>query len=87
MLFLRFTPDRKAEVIDSATGGCNGRVCRNVYPLASLLARGYTPVRYRALVNETVAKVSFPDQQQQQQQQQQQKKTQAKPAHAKGRTR
>ncbi len=80
MLFLRFTADRKAEVIEASTGGCNGRVCRNVYPLASLLARGYAPVRYRALANETVAKVSFPDQQQAQ-------KTQAKPAHAKRRTR
>jgi hypothetical protein len=28
-------------------------VCRNVYPLASLLARGYTPVRFRALENDT----------------------------------
>jgi len=44
MLFLRFTPDRKAEVMESSTGGCNGRVCRNVYPLASLLARGFKPV-------------------------------------------
>jgi hypothetical protein len=61
MLFLRFTPDRKAEVMEASTGGCNGRVCRNVYPLASLLARGYAPVRYRALANETVAKVSFPE--------------------------
>ena len=41
MLFLRFTPDRKAEVMEASTGGCNGRVCRNVYPLASLLQRGY----------------------------------------------
>jgi hypothetical protein len=49
MLFLRFTADRKAEVMESSTGGCNGRVCRNVYPLASLLARGYKPVRFRAL--------------------------------------
>jgi len=63
MLFLRFTPDRKAEVMEASTGGCNGRVCRNVYPLASLLARGYAPVRYRALANETVAKVSFPEEQ------------------------
>lgn len=61
MLFLRFTADRKAEVMEASTGGCNGRVCRNVYPLASLLARGYAPVRYRALANETVAKVSFPE--------------------------
>jgi hypothetical protein len=64
MLFLRFTPDRKVEVIESSPGACNGRVCRNVYPMASVLARGYAPVRYRALANETVAKVSFPEQQQ-----------------------
>jgi hypothetical protein len=51
MLFLGFTPDRKAEVMESSTSGCNGRVCRNVYPLASLLARGYKPVRFRALEN------------------------------------
>jgi hypothetical protein len=51
MLFLRFTPDRKAEVMESSTGGCNGRVCRNVYPLSSLLARGYRPVRFRVLEN------------------------------------
>lgn len=53
MLFVRFTPDRKAEVIEAATGGCNGRVCRNVYPLSALLARGYTPVRYRALAGDS----------------------------------
>jgi hypothetical protein len=53
MLFLRFTPDRKAEVMESSTGGCNGRVCRNVYPLASLLARGYRPVRFRAFADDT----------------------------------
>ncbi len=52
MLFLRFTPDRKAEVMEASTGGCNGRVCRNVYPLASLLGRGYVPVRFRALVDD-----------------------------------
>jgi hypothetical protein len=61
MLFLRFTPDRRAEVMESSTGGCNGKVCRNVYPLASLLARGYRPVRYRALESEQVAQVVFPD--------------------------
>jgi hypothetical protein len=55
MLFLRFTPDRKAEVMEASTGGCNGRVCRNVYPLASLLERGYVPVRFRALADDTVA--------------------------------
>jgi hypothetical protein len=53
MLFLRFTPDRMAEVMESSPGACNGRVCRNVYPLASLLARGYQPVRFRALENDT----------------------------------
>jgi hypothetical protein len=53
MLFLRFTADRMAEVIESSPGACNGRVCRNVYPLASLLARGYLPVRFRALENDT----------------------------------
>lgn len=52
MLFLRFTPDRKAEVMESSTGGCNGRVCRNIYPLASLLERGYVPVRFRALAED-----------------------------------
>jgi hypothetical protein len=41
------------EVMESSPGACNGRVCRNVYPLASLLARGYQPVRFRALVNDT----------------------------------
>ncbi|MFL5098418.1 MAG: hypothetical protein ACJ8ES_24200 [Xanthobacteraceae bacterium] len=53
MLFLRFTPDRKAEVIEASPGSCNGRVCRNTYPVAALLARGYTPVRFRALANDT----------------------------------
>lgn len=53
MLFLRFTPDKRAEVMESSTGGCNGKVCRNVYPLASLLARGYRPMRYRGLANDT----------------------------------
>ena len=55
MLFVRLTPDRRAEVIESSTGGCNGKVCRNIYPLASLLARGYRPVRYRGLVNDASA--------------------------------
>jgi hypothetical protein len=58
MLFLRFTPDRKAEVMESSTGGCNGRVCRNVYPLSSLLARGYKPVRFRALDGVQTASVT-----------------------------
>jgi hypothetical protein len=50
MLFAGFTTDRKAAVIESSTGGCGGKVCRNVYPLSSLLARGYQPRRYRAVV-------------------------------------
>lgn len=53
MLFLRYTPDRKVEVMESSTGGCNGRVCRNIYPMSALLARGFVPVRYRALANDT----------------------------------
>ncbi|MCK1745103.1 hypothetical protein IVA80_30880 [Bradyrhizobium sp. 139] len=63
MLFLRFTPDRKAEVMESSTGGCNGRVCRNVYPLASLLARGYVPVRFRAFADDqtTVSAGAYQD--------------------------
>lgn len=63
MLFLRFTPDRKAEVMESSTGGCNGRVCRNVYPLAALLARGYAPVRFKALANDStlVAQAAMPE--------------------------
>lgn len=52
MLFMRFTPDRRAEVVESSTGGCNGKVCRNIYPLGSLLARGYRPVRFRGLAND-----------------------------------
>lgn len=57
MLFLRFTAGRKAEVIEASPGSCNGRVCRNVYPLTSLLARGYTAVRFRALANDMTQSV------------------------------
>jgi hypothetical protein len=61
MLFLRFTADRKAEVMESSPGACDGRVCHNIYPLASLLARGYQPVRFRALANDTsVPEVAAP---------------------------
>lgn len=52
-LFLRFTADRKVEVMEASPNACNGRVCRNVYPLAALLARGYKPVRYRGLARDT----------------------------------
>jgi hypothetical protein len=58
MLFLRFTPDRKAEVMEAAPGACNGKVCRNIYQLASLLARGFEPVRYRAIASDDMASVS-----------------------------
>jgi hypothetical protein len=78
MLFLRFTADRKAEVIEASPGSCNGRVCRNVYPLASILARGYAPVRYRSLTNEAVARVTFPSENQ--------AKEQTKPAKAQTKT-
>ena len=61
MLFLRFTPDRKAEVMESSTGGCNGRVCRNIYPLSSILARGYTPVRFRALTGDSTVVAQDPE--------------------------
>jgi hypothetical protein len=52
-----------AEVMESSPGACNGRVCRNVYPLSSLLARGYLPMRFRALENDTsvVAQVASAD--------------------------
>ena len=66
MLFLRFTPDRKAEVMEASPGACNGRVCRNVYPIASLLARGYAPLRFRALAEDAPqvaqARVTTPEQ-------------------------
>jgi hypothetical protein len=55
LLFVRFTPDRKAEFVEASPGACNGRVCRNVYPLTSLLARGYKPVRYRGLLEASAA--------------------------------
>jgi hypothetical protein len=58
MLFMRFTPDRRAEVIESSTGGCNGKVCSNVYPLSSLLQRGYRPVRFRGLANDLSAPIA-----------------------------
>jgi len=63
MLFLGFTADKMAQVMESSPGACNGRVCRNVYPLSSLLARGYLPMRFRALENDTsvVAQVASAD--------------------------
>ncbi len=50
VLFVGFTPDRQAKVIEASPGACQGRVCQNTYPLSSLLSRGFIPVRYRALV-------------------------------------
>ena len=61
VLFLRFTPGRKAEVMEAAPVACNGRVCRNVYPLSSLLERGFTPVRFRSLANDTTSQVADVD--------------------------
>ncbi len=58
VLFLRFTPDRKAEVMEAAPIGCRGRVCRNVYPLSALLERGFRPVRFRPLANDDTAQVA-----------------------------
>jgi hypothetical protein len=49
VLFLRFTPDRKIEVLEASPGGCPGRVCRNVYPLGQFISRGFVPIRYRAI--------------------------------------
>ncbi|MCW6506732.1 hypothetical protein [Lichenifustis flavocetrariae] len=51
VLFLGFTPNREAQVMEASPGACNGRVCRNIYPLSWLLSRGFIPVRYRALMN------------------------------------
>jgi hypothetical protein len=83
MLFLRFTPDRKAEVMESSTGGCNGKVCRNIYPLASLLARGYVPVRYRALAkdNDTVAQLPEPKKEEPKKEEPKKKEAQPKNSH------
>jgi hypothetical protein len=58
ILFLRFTADRKAEVMEAAPVACNGRVCRNVYPLSSLLERGFKPVRFRSLANDGSSEVA-----------------------------
>jgi len=55
VLFLGFTPDRKAMVMEASPGGCRGNVCRNIYPLSSLLARGFVPLRYRGLLEDTTA--------------------------------
>lgn len=54
VLFLGFTPDRKIEVVEASTGRCNGRVCRNIYPLTAMLARGFVPVRFKGLAEAAV---------------------------------
>ena len=51
VLFLGFTPNREAQVMEASPGACNGRVCRNIYPLSWLLSRGFIPVRYRGLAD------------------------------------
>ena len=52
VLFMGFTPNREAQVMEASPGACAGRVCRNIYPLSWLLSRGFIPVRYRALAAE-----------------------------------
>ncbi|MBX4960174.1 hypothetical protein [Rhizobium binae] len=49
MLFMRFTDDRKVEVMEATPNACKGRVCRNTYSLGILLLRGYQPVRFKGL--------------------------------------
>ncbi|WP_181708490.1 hypothetical protein [Chthonobacter rhizosphaerae] len=49
MLFLRFTADRKVEVMEASPNACAGRVCRNIYPLSVLLRRGYQPVTFSVI--------------------------------------
>ncbi|HVK91240.1 MAG TPA: hypothetical protein VM468_07540 [Mycoplana sp.] len=49
MLFMRFTEDRKVEVMEASPNACKGRVCRNTYTLGSLLLRGYQPVRFKGI--------------------------------------
>ena len=51
VLFMGFTPNREAQVMEASPGACAGRVCRNIYPLSWLLSRGFIPVRYRALMD------------------------------------
>jgi hypothetical protein len=58
ILFLRFTRDRKVEVMEAAPVACKGRVCRNVYPLSSLLDRGFVPVRFRSLVDDSTSQAA-----------------------------
>lgn len=53
VLFMGFTPNREAMVMEASPNACKGRVCRNVYPLSWLLARGFVPVRYRGLAETT----------------------------------
>ncbi|KAB1122716.1 hypothetical protein [Neorhizobium galegae] len=49
MLFMRYTEDRKVEVMEASPNACKGRVCRNTYSLGTLLMRGYKPVRFKGL--------------------------------------
>ncbi len=51
MLFIGFSADRQAQVLQASPGACNGRVCYSTYPLAALLERGYEPRRFRALAD------------------------------------
>lgn len=49
MLFMRFTADRRVEVMEASPNACKGRVCRNTYSLGTLLLRGYQPIRFEGL--------------------------------------
>lgn len=51
VLFMGFTPNREAMVMEASPNACKGRVCRNIYPLSWLLSRGFVPVRYRGLAD------------------------------------
>ena len=53
VLFMGFTPNREAMVMEASPNACKGRVCRNIYPLSWLLSRGFVPVRYRGLADAT----------------------------------
>jgi hypothetical protein len=52
MLFLRFTPSGRVEVIQAATNDCNGHVCRKQYVLTSLLNSGYKLRKARLIVDQ-----------------------------------
>lgn len=52
MLFLRFTPSGRIEVIQAATNDCLGRVCRRQYVLTGLINSGYKPRKAKFVTDE-----------------------------------